>query len=362
MITMAQIQKQKVRLTDLLRDTIKDLRKTYNKRGDVLSKELDRGASYVSQLENGKIKDIEFDLLDMMFQRIVGLSGDYYNDYIQKYIYEIIGNTTVKESLYNEEWIHIYVMQNFQIDISDAIIEIIEKKLDQVGYTPEQLVKKINQNIFQRQWMDIKRETNKLYVNISSSNYDNYYTYTDIEYSLPEDYVAKILSKKTTTISFIFMDGILRNLYTLETDDRAGAIKRTKKILFDNGFYDTIEIFENLHKLSHQQQPLKIDMQANDDTDLFTFYDEVIVNYNEKYQNLKQQAIEKLNYAFDRYKDEHTSYACETLEKILDNMDGDLGLIMVILSAPLNSIPRDMKHFFWEDFKALLERYSKYNQ
>ena len=61
---MAQIQKQKVRLTDLLRDTIKDLRKTYNKRGDVLSKELDRGASYVSQLENGKIRDIEFDLLD----------------------------------------------------------------------------------------------------------------------------------------------------------------------------------------------------------------------------------------------------------------------------------------------------------
>ena len=82
---MAQMQKQKVRLTDLLRDTIKDLRKTYNKRGDVLSKELDRGASYVSQLENGKIKDIEFDLLDTMFQRIIGLSGDYYNDYIQKY-------------------------------------------------------------------------------------------------------------------------------------------------------------------------------------------------------------------------------------------------------------------------------------
>ena len=70
---MAQIQKQKVKLTDLLRDTIKDLRKTYNKRGDILSKEIDRGASYVSQLENGKIKDIEFDLLNLMFQHIVGL-------------------------------------------------------------------------------------------------------------------------------------------------------------------------------------------------------------------------------------------------------------------------------------------------
>ncbi|MBQ4523771.1 MAG: hypothetical protein IJA10_12585 [Lachnospiraceae bacterium] len=355
---MAQIQKQKVKLTDLLKETIKDLRKTYNKRGDILSKELDRGASYVSQLENGKIKDIEFDLLNLMFQHIVGLTGNDYNNYIQKYIFEIINNMSSRELLYSEEWIHIFTMQILQIDISDDIIEIIKKKLEQVQYTPEQFVKKINQNIFNRQWFDIKREVNKLYVHISSSNYDNYSTYTDITYSLPEDYVAKILSKEITSISFIFMDGILKNLYTLETDDKAGAIKKTEKILFDNGFFDTIEIFENLHNLSHQQQPLKVDIQ-DADTDLFTFYDEVIVNYNEKYEKLKQQAIEKLDYAFERYRQEHRSYACETLEKILDNMDGDLGLIMVILSSPLNNIPRDMRHFFWEDCKALIESYLK---
>ena len=51
MKTMVQIQKQKVQLTTLLREKLRDLRKTYNKRGDVLSKELDRGASYISQLE-----------------------------------------------------------------------------------------------------------------------------------------------------------------------------------------------------------------------------------------------------------------------------------------------------------------------
>ena len=360
MITMAQIQKQKVRLTDLLRDTIKDLRKTYNKRGDVLSKELDRGASYVSQLENGKIRDIEFDLLDTMFQRIIGLSGDYYNDFIQKYIRDIITNIQSKELLYNEEWIHIYVMQNFQIDISDGIIEIIEKKLDQVGYTPEQLVKKINQNVFQHQWMDVKRELNKLYVNISGSNYDNYSVYTDITYSLEEDYVAKILSKETTTISYIFMDGILKNLYSIENSDMAGAIAKTEKILFDNGFFDTIELFENSHNLSHSQQPLNIEDTGSED--LFTFYDDVIVNYNEKYKQLKEKAMEKLDYAFDRYKQENSSYACETLEKILNNMDGDLGLVVALLSSPINTLPTGMKHYFFDDFKALIDRYSKHNQ
>lgn len=359
MIIMAQLQKQKVRFTDLLRDNIKDLRKRYNKRGDVLSKELDRGASYVSQLENGKIKDIEFDLLDIMFQRIVGLSGDYYNNFICKYIYDIISNIPSKELLYNEEWIHIFVMQNFQINIPDIIIEIIEKKLNQTGYTPEQLVKVINQNTFHRQWLDIKRETNKLYVTVSGS-YDDYSIYTDITYSLPEDYVTKILSKETKTISYIFMYGVLRDLYTIENDDKAGAIKKTEKILFDNGFFDTIEIFENLHKLSHSQQPLNIEATVNED--MFTFYDDVIVNYNEKYKKLKEKAMEKFDYAFDRYKQENSSYACETLEKILNNMDEDLGLIMAILSSPINTLPTDMKHYFWDDFKALIERYSKYRQ
>ncbi len=358
---MAQIQKQKVKLTNLLRDTIKDLRKSYNKRGDILSKEIGRGASYVSQLENGKIKDIEFDLLNTMFQRIIGLSGEYYNDYIQRYIYDIISKTSSKELLYDEVWIHIFVMQIFEINISDDIVAIIEKKLEQIGYTPEELVNKINRNSFNHQWFDTKREVNKLYVNISSSNYDNYFTYTDIEYSLPKDFVSKILLRETTTISFIFLEGILRYLYSIKYDDKAGAIKKTKKILFDNGFFDTIEIFENLHQLTHQQQPFKLDMQVTENDDLFTFYDDVIVNYNEKYENLKQEALEKLDYAFERYKEEHRAYACETLEKILDNMNGDLGLIMAILSLPLINIPRDMRHFFWEDYKSLIERYHKNN-
>lgn len=357
---MAQPQKQKVNLTDLLRDTIKDLRKTYNKRGDVLSKELDRGASYISQLENGKIRDIEFDLLNNMFQLIVGLTGNYYNDYIQNYIYDIIKKAPTKECLYDEKWIHTFVMQNFQITIPDSIIEVINKKLEQVNYTPEQLVEKINQNIFQHQWIDIKREINKLYVDINSSNYDNYSIYTDITYSLPDNYVSLILSKETTTISYIFMYGVLQNLYALESKDLSDAIDKAEKILFDNGFFNTIEIYENLHKLAHSQQPLNI--EAGSDKDTFTFYDEVIVNYNEKYNQLKEKAFEKLNYAFDRYKKEHISYACETIEKIIENMDGDLGLIMAMLSSPLSTLPHDMTHFFWDDFKSLIERYSKYNQ
>ena len=46
---------QKVSLTPLLKNTIKTLRKERNKRGDIISKQLGKGASYISQIENNKI-------------------------------------------------------------------------------------------------------------------------------------------------------------------------------------------------------------------------------------------------------------------------------------------------------------------
>ena len=56
-----------IELTENLRSTIRDLRKKKKKRGDELSKELGKGASYISQIENGKIKEIDFDLLSSIF-------------------------------------------------------------------------------------------------------------------------------------------------------------------------------------------------------------------------------------------------------------------------------------------------------
>lgn len=351
------LQKQKVKLTPLLQSKIKDLRKTYNIRGDILSKELDRGASYISQLENGKIQDIEFDFLDSIFQRITGLFQDNYNNFIRNYIINIISTTSSKELLYNEEWIHIYVMQNFQYPISERIIHIIKDKLSHLNCSPEKVVKELNRNRFQNKWSSSEREKNKLYVTIDDENYDNYYVYTDITYSLPEDYLSKILTGSLTTISYIFLDGILKTLYYMETEDLSGSIKKTKKILFDNNYFDTIEIFENVHNLSHSQPPLNIESSVDDNS--FTFYDDVIVNYNEKYAQLEKQAFEKLDYAFKCYKEEHSSYACEALEKIINNMNDDIGLIMAIISSPINTLPRNRRSDFWDAFKELLKKYSR---
>lgn len=354
------IQKQKVRLTDLLRKKIKDLRKSNNKRGDILSKELDRGASYISQLENGKIKDIEFDLLNLMFQYIVGMSGNQYNDYMRKYIDDIILEMPSKESLYRENWIHIFIMQVFQYDIPNTILTIINEKLGKLNLTPEQLVQKINKNPFATNWIDVKREPNKLYVSIGSERYDAYMIWSDITYSLPEDYISNILTQKLTTSSYIIMYGILHILYYIETNSGSDSIDKTEKVLFDNNFFNPVEIYENFHKLSHRQQPLNVSIENKDNP--FTFYDNAIVNYNEKYNTLKKEVFEKLEYGFERYREEHTAYACEALEKIITNMDNDLGLIIAILASPINNIPYDSKSIFFKKYKDLLQKYSNFKE
>ena len=52
-----------VQLTAYLRSILKDLRKNSNLRGDTLSKELKKGASYLYQIEAGKIKETSLDNL-----------------------------------------------------------------------------------------------------------------------------------------------------------------------------------------------------------------------------------------------------------------------------------------------------------
>ena len=62
--------------TKALRNTIRSLRKEYNIRGDELSKELGRGAAYISQVESGKIKHIELNNIRNIFYIISTVCGN----------------------------------------------------------------------------------------------------------------------------------------------------------------------------------------------------------------------------------------------------------------------------------------------
>ena len=76
----------KIELTETLRNTIKQLRKDRKIRGDVLSKEIGKGTSYISQIESGKIKEIDFDALNNILYKITNLPENEYASFINDII------------------------------------------------------------------------------------------------------------------------------------------------------------------------------------------------------------------------------------------------------------------------------------
>lgn len=359
-------KKQKILLTVLLRNSIKDLRKKYGKRGDDLSKELQKGASYISQLENGKIREIDFDLLIDIFQRITGLSGANFNAFILEFINNILHNIQ-KKDLLNEVWIHLFIMQEIQYPITSTILNIINDNLLKYNCSPEHLIKLTNCTKGNDIRPDFAYESNKLYVSVTkSSGYENdtdyeYDIYTDIEYRLPSSFASQILSQEITDISYINLHGLMYNLFLLkDKHDLNGALIKTEEFLRDNDFFTAIELYDNFHENSKKDS----DLTTNN---LFSHYDDLIVNYTTRFQKLKKEVLNQIEYALDNYyhygKEATNLYKMEEMRKNVDTNTtyGDLGLIMSILSSPIYDIDIYDRDDFWIKYKELINTFLKHN-
>lgn len=349
-------KKQKVIITELLQNTIKKMRKDNNKRGDELSKQLGRGASYISQIENNKIKEIEFDILIQIFETILNLSNTAFNEYMNNYINGILINIS-KNELIKENWIHLFIVQEIEFDITDFAVDFLKNKLEELNKTPQDLVRIINKNAqLDEIFYEMTRYTpNKAYINASCTG-----SYTDDEYDLTirvyydmeENFVSKIISKTIRSINYINMYTIFFNLFKLETDHLPEVYEKTSKIMYDNNFFDTFDTFDILH------QTKKINDPETNTGVPFNFYDELIINYQEKYSNLKKELFEKLEFALQQYYDANSAYSCEKMEEIMRNMESDAGLIMAILSSPLYNLPQFTRHNFVNEYRKLLNHFS----
>lgn len=330
-----------IELTDNLRQTIRDLRKDKKKRGDELSKELGKGASYISQIENGKIKEIDFDLLDNIFRKITDLPEKQYNDFLDNLLDNVNSHLT-KEEIQHEKWIHQFNHEIRQFPITDSLIEVIQEELHKLNYTPEEFVNIINQNRG-LEGMELP-EPNKLQIEIIDIGYKGFGVRSSIRFELPEDFISKILSKETKTISYINMQGILFNLFLSEGNSNEDAHKKTDDLLYKNKFY-TIQQRNKIIR-----DAIKEKTEKNED---FTFYDIQPTDYDKKYTQLKSD----IDGAFNFLRDKNIVYACERLEFLSKNMHEDLGLIIALTSTPISKINSDLRKDFWNDYQELVKSY-----
>lgn len=333
-----------IELTETLRTTIRTLRKEKKKRGDELSKELGKGASYISQIENGKIKEIDFDLLDNILRRITDLQGDAYSKYISNIIDNSISHMT-KEELQHEEWMHQFDFEIRQYPIQDSVITYIKEHLSSLNYTPKEFVEIINQNRGLKNVPDAETlEPNKIKINIIDHGNGSYHVQSTIKFDLPLTFVEDILSKKKTTISYINMEGILYNLFLSESCPEELINEKCKIYLKDHGF---LTIKERNKRI---RDSIK---QKNDNNEHFTFYDVQPTDYDKQYVMIR----EDIDNGFDFLRDKNLAYAIKKLKQLSLNMHDDLGFTTAIMSSPLSKIPADKKKDFWSKYKDLLQSY-----
>ncbi len=328
-------------LTENLRQTIRDLRKRKKKRGDELSKELGKGASYISQIENGKIKEIDFDLLDEIFHKITDLPEKQYEDFINNLIDETSSHLTTEE-LQHETWMHQFNHEIRKYPITDSLIEFIQNKLTDLNYTPEEFVSIINENRG-LEGAELP-EANKLNIEIIDTGNGGFGVFSSIRFDLPDDFITKILSKQITTINYINMQGIIFNLFLSDNNTIKEAHEKTDQLLYDNQFYT----IRQRNKLI--QDKLK---EKQDKNEKFTFYDVQPTDYDKKYTMLKDD----IGKAFDFLRDKDIVYTCDRLETLQKNMHNDLGFITAIMSTPLYRINSNLRQDFWADYQELVKSY-----
>lgn len=330
-----------IKLTENLRNTIRDLRKEKKKRGDELSKEIGKGSAYISQIENGKIKEIDFDLLDNIFRKITDLDDKQYEIFLNNLLDETTLHLT-KEELQHEKWVHQFNHEIRKFPVTDSLIEFIQNKLTELHYTPEEFIDIINEN----RGLNGKElpEANKLNIEIEDSEDGGYYIISSIRFDLPHNLISKILSKELKSINYVTMEGIIFNLLLSENHSVEDAKNQSDKILFDNHFYTIRQrnklIRENLKEKRNNNEKI-------------TFYDVQPTDYDKKYTELKKDIVDALNYLRDR----DIVYVCERLEILQKNMHDDLGLIIAIMSSPLFKIDKEIKKEFWEDYVDLVNTY-----
>lgn len=329
-----------IELTENLRSTIKEYRKKKNKRSDDLSKEIGKGASYISQVENGKIKEIDFDLLNNIFHKIIDLSESQYNEFIESLLNDAVSHMT-KEELQQEKWMHLFNHEIRRYPITDDLINFIKVKLNELNCTPEDFVSVINEN---RGMEGIHLQPNKLNIEIIDQSNGQYAIASSILFNLSSDFISNILNRKTTSINYINMQGILYNLLISTGSSPEDASKQTDKLLYDNKFYTIRE----RNKLIHEK--LKEKTERNED---FTFYDIQPTDHDKKYVRLKKE----INQGLDILRDKDIIYTCDRLEELSKNMKDNLGFIIAIMSAPLHNINNNIKSEFWNEYKDLIQKY-----
>ena len=329
-----------IEMTEELIKIVKDERAKSKMSGETLASAIKKNRAFVSQLENGKIPLIDLEILHNILKVITKQSEDDFNVYIEELLRKILPHYS-SDSIKKDEWMVIFDLQFREFSITDTIIDFITTKCTNLKISFEQLVGEINKN------KDLEYSTiyepNKLNVIFQNDSLG-----TVIRFSLKEDYIKNICSKRISKINYINLLGIIYNLFILENEDANNATILAEQFLESN---DIITIVQRDIK---KRENLKKILDAGEE-DKYEF-NEVTKNDTEY-----AKAYKKTEFWFRNLYDAKPDEAFKYLNDLNKNFESDWKLMFAIMGSPifnLKALSFNVKKDFFNDYKELLKKYA----
>lgn len=375
-------------LTENLRDTIKQLRKDYNIRGDDLSKEMGKGAAYISQIESGKINKITLCSLYSIISAVAKLGKSDYDLIITNLIKNNYRHITENQSE-KERWVFLmdYYLHTFQI--SHRLYEYIDEHFQNLNTDRSILLKD-------------KR--------IARITVDAIFNAPQCKYPLPpkiitigganefirraesgefNDYFNDIIEHKITSTSYMEMEIALYYLHYCEGYPLKDIWDMTHKKLLENGIVTVAEQYGFIFNTTNSNTTNTIPVICDDTTvvigtetdvskplknDMKNFeglIDDESVNLPIISHQLTDSQYEKyilskncISSIFDFTYNKNSPSTMQKIEIIKNNLISDPFFALALMGQDLTPIinqPTNTKKEFLSEVKKLIEKYSSTN-
>lgn len=332
-----------ISITDNLRNVIKEKRAESKIGGATLSKLLGKGASYISQIESGKIKSIDPVTLIELFNKIVDLPESNFKEFISN-ILEECPHRMSKEEYKHEEWMILFDYQIRQFPIEDSLVNWIESKLKELNISAIELANKVNQNEGITFDQTIKSE-NKIYIKMIPTE-NGFSIEQTIKFNIPLDTIERIINKEIIKTNYIQMQGIIWNIFRIEGFDELQSLERSHSILYENH----IMTLDERNKFINEKIKEKKSKQED-----FTLYDIIPTDIEKTYNELFNQIIDRIRKFLIFIRDKDVINAVEKVEQLNENLKFDTPLLFKIMMMNFSDLKNTTKEERYDFLKKTQE-------
>lgn len=333
----------RVNVTIELAERIKELRLVNKVKAIDLAAHMEKSPAYISKLESGNIKTLDYEELLKIFT-FISKDKDDLEDFIDKLSLEV-----VTKELDEQTWLMNFDTIERKIPIPSSLVDYINRLISDLNLTIPYLIAYINENedlkdIKHDYNIDISKYKNNLWHSFKTEN-EKLISFIIMDLNIRQ--VENILEKKVDTSNYVTIESILYNIlrlkYGLEnslTEEKNSEIKKeTRDILNSHKFYSSFEKSKILKAATTKQEfdllLNEFDLNNRKLVNEFLGHIRFLSNWNIKYTN------EKLNL-------------------LNENLKWDPSYTLTLASLPfseLNDISKSLKGDLLKDIKNLIYEY-----